>query len=428
LNQTFMSSKSERVVFTSPPTIEHIIPQSWVANWPLPDGSKGIDLFELLLLDASATDPRVAASLKRERAVQTLGNLTILSSGLNSAQSNLSWDQKRPEMMKHSMLPINQSLLETTVWDETAILNRGEELFSRALQIWGRSQESRLPEFNMAVGANPPPHTGATAPTLQEQDELIQNTAEVGVGPLLTDVIRLLVKENPKLTASKIWKRFELYRDGMSVGDCIAAIDKLYGGYEAGRAKDDKDLLEFLDNMKDWWPVGVGQASADPAELAETVIEETVRRIRAYVEWRSEMPLPGDVAYRADEALPVNGWSLNLAAKRWLRQVPDSPTDPTQPYLVQLLHLGFDRQLSIPGPGEDRRWEIEQEAGQLLHRNLDPVRLTHWFVNNPDGGEEGEQNDTLLLRLEEANDWEEAAQNLMEWFYDRISAENPYYR
>lgn len=189
-----------------------------------------------------------------------------------------------------------------------------------------------------------------------------------------------------------------------------------------------RDLLEFLDNMKDWWPVGVGLDSTDPAELAKTVIEETVRRIRAYVEWRSEMPLPGDVAYRADEKLPVNAWSLNQAAKRWLLQVPDGPLEPSQLYLVQLLWLGFDRQLSIPGRGDDRWWEIEQEAGQLLDRNLDPVRLTHWFVSNPDGGEESEQNDTLLLGLEGAKDWEEAAQNLMDWFYDRISAENPYYR
>jgi hypothetical protein len=41
-------------------------------------------------------------------------------------------------MMKHSLLPINQKLLETQVWDEAAILDRGKDLFTRALRIWPR--------------------------------------------------------------------------------------------------------------------------------------------------------------------------------------------------------------------------------------------------------------------------------------------------
>ena len=124
------------MTFTVQPSVEHIMPQSWIANWPLEDGSEGLDVLELW--DAPPDDPRAAATRKREAAVQTLGNLTILSTGLNSAQSNLGWNQKRPEMMKHSLLPINQALLETTAWNEAAILKRGEELFERALGIWKR--------------------------------------------------------------------------------------------------------------------------------------------------------------------------------------------------------------------------------------------------------------------------------------------------
>lgn len=134
LNQTFMSSKSESVVFATPPTVEHIMPQDWLANWPLPDGSKGLDIMELY--KAPDTDPRAKATRLREVAVQTLGNLTILSQGLNSAQKNLPWDKKKPELMKHSLLPINQSLADVAIWDEAAILTRAEELFKRAVAIW----------------------------------------------------------------------------------------------------------------------------------------------------------------------------------------------------------------------------------------------------------------------------------------------------
>jgi hypothetical protein len=136
LNQTFMSTKSENLAFSQQPTVEHVMPQGWLTNWPLPDGSKGLDFLELY--NASENDPRAVATRKRENAVQTLGNLTILSSGLNSAQSNLSWKQKGPELVKHSLLPLNQSLLELTVWDEVAIQKRGTDLFERACQIWPR--------------------------------------------------------------------------------------------------------------------------------------------------------------------------------------------------------------------------------------------------------------------------------------------------
>ncbi len=136
LNNTYMSTKSEKLAFTEQPTVEHIMPQGWLANWPLPDGTKGLDFMDLW--SASETDPKAKATRDRDSAVQTLGNLTILSSALNSAQSNYGWEQKRPELMKHSLLPLNQSLLELKEWNETAIQTRATQLFERARLIWSR--------------------------------------------------------------------------------------------------------------------------------------------------------------------------------------------------------------------------------------------------------------------------------------------------
>jgi Protein of unknown function (DUF1524) len=90
------------------------------------------------LASAAPGNTRAEASRKRESLIQTLGNLTILSSGLNSAQSNLGWEKKRPEMAKHSLLPINQNLLQKKTWDEDEIAKRGSELFDRAKRIWAR--------------------------------------------------------------------------------------------------------------------------------------------------------------------------------------------------------------------------------------------------------------------------------------------------
>jgi hypothetical protein len=132
-----MSSKSEAVTFEELPTIEHIMPQNWKSNWPLPAGLKAIEGIELLTI--ADDDPRAVATRKRETALQSIGNLTLLSTGLNSAQSNLPWSAKRPEMMKHSLLPLNQPLFDIEEWDENAIKKRGEDLFTRALRIWPRA-------------------------------------------------------------------------------------------------------------------------------------------------------------------------------------------------------------------------------------------------------------------------------------------------
>ena len=98
LNQTYMSSKSETVAFPVQPSIEHIMPQSWISEWPLPDGTQGMGIMELW--DAELDDPRAVGTRSRDAALQTLGNLTLLSTALNSSQSNFGWDRKRPEMMK----------------------------------------------------------------------------------------------------------------------------------------------------------------------------------------------------------------------------------------------------------------------------------------------------------------------------------------
>lgn len=78
------------------------------------------------------------ATRKRNAALQTFGNLTILTQSLNSSVSNSQWSLKKPELMKHSLLPINQQLHDVEKWDETAIVQRANDLLVRALQVWPR--------------------------------------------------------------------------------------------------------------------------------------------------------------------------------------------------------------------------------------------------------------------------------------------------
>jgi hypothetical protein len=129
-----LTSKVEPLFFEEQPSVEHLLPQGWIEHWPLPDGSKGMTEAEMGA--ATEDDPRAFATEMRDRSVQTMGNLTILMQPLNTAQSNSPWKDKRPELMKHSLLPINQDLHDAEIWNEEAIASRGATIFERALKIW----------------------------------------------------------------------------------------------------------------------------------------------------------------------------------------------------------------------------------------------------------------------------------------------------
>ena len=136
LNETFVSPKSEKITIDKTPSIEHLLPQGWVSEWPLPDSSKGMTMAEAAV--AAPGDPRAAASAHRDALLQTMGNLTIIMFELNAAQSNSGWTDKRREMGMHSLLPLNQAIVASAVWDETTIVARGADLFTRALALWPR--------------------------------------------------------------------------------------------------------------------------------------------------------------------------------------------------------------------------------------------------------------------------------------------------
>ncbi len=137
LNETYYDSKMETVSIEDALTVEHILPQGWIESWPLEDGSRGVPVLELW--GADEHDPRVAQTRARNVALQTFGNLTILTQKLNSSVSNGSWTMKQPALQSHSLLPINQQLQNRNVWNEAAILARSNELLERALQLWPRS-------------------------------------------------------------------------------------------------------------------------------------------------------------------------------------------------------------------------------------------------------------------------------------------------
>ena len=103
-------------------SIEHIMPQEWQENWPLPEGKQD--------------DPTAAE--QRDRVIHTIGNLTLVNQRLNVNLSNQPWEQKKETLSAHSVLFLNKNLLDNapSVWDEEAIEERSRRLYQHAIRVW----------------------------------------------------------------------------------------------------------------------------------------------------------------------------------------------------------------------------------------------------------------------------------------------------
>ncbi len=97
--------------------IEHILPQKLADNWPV----EGLEAEEA-----------------RAEHVHRLGNLTLLTTSLNSKVSNGPWASKREALQQHDTLLLNSRLLSTygDGWDEQGIESRADAMIDALLEVW----------------------------------------------------------------------------------------------------------------------------------------------------------------------------------------------------------------------------------------------------------------------------------------------------
>ncbi len=128
------ASKSERVEIKSGLSVEHILPQEWIAEWPLPNGNRGVTLFERW--DNTREKEDIEQTEVRDKVKHTFGNLTLLTQPLNSSISNAAFTTKKPEILKHSALTLNRYFQGIDDWNEDMVVTRGKMLFEHAKKIW----------------------------------------------------------------------------------------------------------------------------------------------------------------------------------------------------------------------------------------------------------------------------------------------------
>ena len=113
-------------------TVEHVLPQNWEKDGHYP--IEGMD---------------ESLRLARERAIQTFGNLTLLTQPLNSSVSNGPFQDYekngKPVTGKRtgflgSLLVMNSYFQSPTMtlWAEAEIAARGAKLFDQSKTVWPR--------------------------------------------------------------------------------------------------------------------------------------------------------------------------------------------------------------------------------------------------------------------------------------------------
>ena len=126
--------RAERIEILSALSIEHMLPNEWIEQWPLPNGARGVTWLEQS--DKTRSEDDVVATFRRDRAKHSFGNLTLLTQPLNSSLSNSHFEIKKPEILKNSALALNRYFQDKKSWDEALISARGEILFSHATKRW----------------------------------------------------------------------------------------------------------------------------------------------------------------------------------------------------------------------------------------------------------------------------------------------------
>lgn len=124
LDASLDDAKTEDIHYPSGLTIEHVLPEKWQDNWAIPE------------TEQKDPEQRSAFIEERDRLKHTLGNLTLITSPLNSGVSNGDWQTKKAELLRFSRMNLTRYFHDIPDWNESRIRERSQALFEVARQVW----------------------------------------------------------------------------------------------------------------------------------------------------------------------------------------------------------------------------------------------------------------------------------------------------
>ncbi len=153
-------TEKDDLPFNQQLTLEHILPEKWHESWQLPigDGSLTYDelfpkeyeyrktnrvrdsFIQLLISKEDLVDPSYWGAFKlareRDRLLQNIGNLTIVTHKLNASMSNAPYSKKRELLFSNSILMVNKEIYKSDSWDVAEIRQREQQLYEQFCAIW----------------------------------------------------------------------------------------------------------------------------------------------------------------------------------------------------------------------------------------------------------------------------------------------------
>src|SRR5262249_55864358 len=150
LERVMVDQVNDEIEIKTKLSIEHVMPQEWESHWPLGDAND--DAVEI-----------------RELALQTFGNLTLVTPEFNTKLSNRDFKTKKKEIKRTSRLLLNRRFWENELqdWDEASIRLRSRELFDLARRRWSHPASAAAIE-SLALDL-PPDKSGRVS----DDDEVI---------------------------------------------------------------------------------------------------------------------------------------------------------------------------------------------------------------------------------------------------------------
>ncbi|MGI9296660.1 MAG: DUF262 domain-containing protein [Gammaproteobacteria bacterium] len=143
--------------------LEHVLPRNWRRHWTLPASGGQMKYADILSADYKRAHPEwnkicpaegeesdaladqsyasaLQVARERDALMHSLGNLTLLTKALNPELSDKQFSVKREALRVHSVLLLNQRIVQREQWDVHQIKERTCELRNIFRQLWPDAQ------------------------------------------------------------------------------------------------------------------------------------------------------------------------------------------------------------------------------------------------------------------------------------------------
>jgi len=155
----------------------------------------GLSIEHLMPLSSRHWPRRGVSAQRREQAVHTLGNLTLLTRKLNREVGNGLWPAKRRKILDHSALTLNRDLPNS--WDEGRIDERGRRFAQILIDYFAR------PTATSNATETPEPEPDDDLPTATGPADDVAPANDVATDGASTDGASLASPPTPALLAAR---------------------------------------------------------------------------------------------------------------------------------------------------------------------------------------------------------------------------------